>query len=38
MVTHDPVLAEMATRNIHILDGQVSKDSSVSQLQQAATA
>jgi len=38
MVTHDPVLAEMATRNIHILDGQVSEDSSVSQLQQAATA
>ena len=37
MVTHDPVLAEMAKRNIHILDGQVSQDSSVSQLKQAAT-
>lgn len=38
MVTHDPVLAEMATRNIHILDGQVSTDSSVTQLKQAASA
>lgn len=38
MVTHDPALAEMASRNIHILDGQVSTDSSASQLQQAATA
>ena len=38
MVTHDPVLAEMASRNIHIRDGQVSTDSSVSQLKQAATA
>jgi len=24
MVTHDPVLAEMANRNVHILDGRVS--------------
>ena len=24
MVTHDPVLAEMASRNVHILDGRVS--------------
>jgi putative ABC transport system ATP-binding protein len=24
MVTHDPTLAEMASRNVHILDGQVS--------------
>lgn len=38
MVTHDPALAEMASRNIHILDGRVSTDSSVSQLKQAATA
>ncbi len=38
MVTHDPVLAEMASRNIHILDGQVSADSSISQLKQVATA
>lgn len=38
MVTHDPALAGMASRNIHILDGQVSTDSSASQLQQAATA
>lgn len=37
MVTHDPVLAEIASRNIHILDGQVSNDSSVSQLKQAVT-
>lgn len=38
MVTHDPILAEMASRNIHILDGQVSADSSVSQLKQASSA
>lgn len=37
MVTHDLVLAEMASRNIHILDGQASQDSSVSQIKQAAT-
>jgi putative ABC transport system ATP-binding protein len=24
MVTHDPQLAEMAKRNVHILDGRVS--------------
>jgi putative ABC transport system ATP-binding protein len=24
MVTHDPALAEMASRNVHILDGRVS--------------
>lgn len=35
MVTHDPVLAEMASRNVHILDGRVSDnglDLPVSQL------
>jgi len=32
MVAHDPVLAEMASRNIHILDGRVSDSSLESQL------
>ncbi len=32
MVTHDPSLAEQATRNIYIRDGQVSEDSSAETL------
>jgi putative ABC transport system ATP-binding protein len=28
MVTHDPALAEMASRNVHILDGRVSDNAS----------
>ena len=31
MVTHDPVLAEMASRNVHILDGRVSNGSTKKQ-------
>jgi putative ABC transport system ATP-binding protein len=42
MVTHDPALAEMATRNVHILDGRVSNGDSENafepQLSQVATA
>ena len=38
MVTHDPALAEMASRNVHILDGRVSngvQDSKVTQIARA---
>ena len=38
MVTHDPVLAEMASHNIHILDGRVSNGEPDIQLAQTATA
>ena len=38
MVTHDPVLAEMASHNIHILDGRVSNGVANIQLAQTATA
>jgi putative ABC transport system ATP-binding protein len=38
MVTHDPVLAEMASHNIHILDGRVSNGAANIQLAQTATA
>jgi putative ABC transport system ATP-binding protein len=38
MVTHDPVLAEMATRNVHILDGCVSDNGADIQLSQVVTA
>ena len=38
MVTHDPVLAEMASHNIHILDGRVSNGEAEIQLAQTATA
>ena len=38
MVTHDPVLAEMASHNIHILDGRVSNGEANIQLAQTATA
>jgi len=37
MVTHDPALAEMASRNVHILDGRVSNNSGDTQLTQVAT-
>ena len=38
MVTHDPVLAEMASHNIHILDGRVSNGEAEIQLAHTATA
>ena len=38
MVTHDPALAEMASRNVHILDGRVSDNTSDTQLPHVATA
>jgi putative ABC transport system ATP-binding protein len=38
MVTHDPALAEMASRNVHILDGRVSDNVSDTQLPRVATA
>jgi putative ABC transport system ATP-binding protein len=38
MVTHDPALAEMANRNVHILDGRVSDRGSDTQLPKVATA
>ena len=38
MVTHDPALAEMATRNVHILDGRVSNGGPDIHLAQIATA
>jgi len=38
MVTHDPVLAEMANRNVHILDGRVSNGHEQPQLAEVATA
>ena len=38
MVTHDPELAEMASRNVHILDGRVSNGVEDTQLPQVATA
>ena len=38
MVTHDPVLAEMASHNIHILDGRVSNGEADIHLAQTATA
>jgi len=38
MVTHDPVLAEMANRNVHILDGRVSNGYEQPQLAEVATA
>jgi len=38
MVTHDPALAEMASHNIHILDGRVSNGEVDIQLAQTATA
>jgi putative ABC transport system ATP-binding protein len=31
MVTHDPALANMASRNVHILDGRVSNGNQESQ-------
>jgi putative ABC transport system ATP-binding protein len=37
MVTHDPALAEMASRNVHILDGRVSNNVSDTQIAQVAT-
>ena len=36
MVTHDPALAEMASRNVHILDGRVSNNTGDIQLTQVA--
>ena len=38
MVTHDPALAAMASRNVHILDGRVSDRETDTQLAAAATA
>jgi putative ABC transport system ATP-binding protein len=38
MVTHDPVLAEMANRNVHILDGRVANGHEQPQLAEVATA
>jgi putative ABC transport system ATP-binding protein len=38
MVTHDPALADMASRNVHILDGRVSDSSNDTQLSQVASA
>lgn len=38
MVTHDPLLAEMAGRNVHILDGRVSNGDVEIPLSQVATA
>jgi putative ABC transport system ATP-binding protein len=38
MVTHDPALAAMASRNVHILDGRVSDREAVTQLAAAASA
>ncbi|MFK7956280.1 MAG: ABC transporter ATP-binding protein [Lysobacterales bacterium] len=38
MVTHDPSLAQQATRNIFVRDGQVSEDNQVQPLPEAATA
>ena len=38
MVTHDPALAEMANRNVHILDGRVSNGHEVTPLPQVVTA
>jgi putative ABC transport system ATP-binding protein len=38
MVTHDPALAEMASRNVHILDGRVSNGHEVTPLSQVVTA
>ena len=38
MVTHDPALAEMASRNVHILDGRVSDNTSDTQLPHVVTA
>ncbi|MGD8384527.1 MAG: ATP-binding cassette domain-containing protein, partial [Lysobacterales bacterium] len=38
MVTHDPALASMARRNVHILDGRVSDRATDTQIAAAATA
>jgi putative ABC transport system ATP-binding protein len=38
MVTHDPVLADMASRNVHILDGRVSNSIPDMQIPRVATA
>jgi putative ABC transport system ATP-binding protein len=38
MVTHDPALAEMASRNVHILDGRVSNGVEESNVTQIASA
>ena len=38
MVTHDPALAEMASRNVHILDGRVSNGVEDSKVTRIATA
>ena len=38
MVTHDPALAEMATSNVHILDGRISDQVLETRLAQVATA
>jgi putative ABC transport system ATP-binding protein len=38
MVTHDPALAEMASRNVHILDGRVSNGDEEIKIAQVATA
>jgi putative ABC transport system ATP-binding protein len=37
MVTHDPALADMASRNVHILDGRVSNGHEQPQLTEVAT-
>lgn len=38
MVTHDPLLAEMASRNVHILDGRVSNGDAETPFSQVAAA
>ena len=38
MVTHDPMLAEMASRNVHILDGRVSNGDAETPFSQVAAA
>ncbi len=38
MVTHDPALAEMASRNVHILDGRVSNGDEEIKIARVATA
>jgi ABC-type lipoprotein export system ATPase subunit len=38
MVTHDPALAEMASHNVHILDGRVSNGTANLKVARVATA
>ena len=38
MVTHDPALAEMASHNVHILDGRVSNGTADIKIARVATA